>query len=135
MTETPQHPVFAEDRVARWLGAALEEAGPDRARLRMTLADDHLNGLGTAHGGVVFALADACFAVACNDVSAQDSMTVASGVDITYLAPARAGDVLVAEGRLVARAGRSGLYDITVTRDDGTLVAAFRGRSRTVPAR
>ena len=38
------------------------------------------------------------------------------------------------EGRLVAAAGRSAVYDITVTTDDGTPVAAFRGRSRTIPA-
>ena len=59
---------------------------------------------------------------------------MASGVDVNFLAATRAGQTLVAEGRLVAAAGRSAVYDITVTTDDGTSVAAFRGRSRTIPA-
>ena len=85
--------------------------------------------------GAVFAFADSCFALTCNDPGGDGStITVASGVDVNFLAGTRAGQTLVAEGRLVAAAGRSAVYDITVTTDDGTPVAAFRGRSRTIPA-
>ena len=34
----------------------------------------------------------------------------------------------------MAKSGRSGVYDITVTAEDGAVVAVFRGRSRTIPA-
>lgn len=135
MAETPHHPQFADDRVAQWLGVTLEAAEKDHARIRMTLTEDHHNGFGMAHGGAVFAFADSCFALTCNDPHGDGStITVASGVDVNFLAGTRAGQTLIAEGRLVAATGRSAVYDITVTTDDGTPVAAFRGRSRTVPA-
>jgi acyl-CoA thioesterase len=38
--------------------------------------------------------------------------------------------VLTAHAREVALAGRSGTYDISVTNQDGALVAVFRGASR-----
>jgi acyl-CoA thioesterase len=84
-----------------------------------------VNGHDLAHGGLIFALADTAFACACNGWGAT---TVAAGADITFLRPARLGDVLDAEARVRARRGRSGLYDVTVRRGD-EVVAEFRGRS------
>ena len=55
-----------------------------------------------------------------------------SAKGVTFHAPGRAGEMLVAEAREVTRAGRSGLYDVSVARDDGTLVATFHGHSRTI---
>ncbi|MCG7421699.1 hotdog fold thioesterase [Micrococcus sp. ACRRV] len=133
MTETPHHPALVGDRVAEWLGVSLEVAEAGHARIRMTLGEEHHNAFGMAHGGVVFAFADCCFALTCNDPASDGStLTVASGVDVNFLSGTRAGQTLIAEGRLVASTGRSAVYDITVTTDDGTPVAAFRGRSRTV---
>jgi acyl-CoA thioesterase len=57
-------------------------------------------------------------------------VTVAAGADITFVSPAREGDVLVARAAERTRYGRSGIYDVTVTRDDGKVIAEFRGRSR-----
>src|SRR5699024_12200589 len=54
--------------------------------------------------------------------------------DIDFLKPAFIGDELVAHGREVVKQGRSGVYDVTVTRGDET-IAVYRGRSRTLPAR
>ena len=42
------------------------------------------------------------------------------------------GERLTAEAREINRSGRSGIYDIRVTRDDDETVAEFRGHSRTV---
>jgi acyl-CoA thioesterase len=75
---------------------------------------------------VIFALADTAFACACNS---WGPVTVAAGADITFVAPGRRGDLLVAEARMRTRYGRSGIYDVTVARD-GQVVAEFRGRSR-----
>ena len=87
MTETAHHPMLAEDRVARWLGVTLEAAEKDHARIRMTLTEDQHNGFGLAHGGAVFAFADTCFALTCNDPASDGStLTVASGVDVNFLA-------------------------------------------------
>jgi acyl-CoA thioesterase len=84
-----------------------------------------VNGHGICHGGLIFSLADTAFACACNS---WGPVTVAAGADIVFVAPARRGDVLTAEARMRARYGRSGVYDVTVTRGD-QLIAEFRGRS------
>ena len=71
------------------------------------------------------------FACACNS---WGPVTVAAGADIVFVAPARLGDVLVAECRVRARFGRSGVYDAAVIRD-GDLIAEFRGRSHQIAER
>jgi acyl-CoA thioesterase len=58
-------------------------------------------------------------------------VTVAAGADISFLRPAKAGDVLEAYATERATTGRSGIYDVTVT-CDGAVVAEFRGRSRVI---
>jgi len=110
-------------------GVEIEEAREGYARIRMTLRDDMLNGHGTAHGGMIFALADTAFAYACNS---RNVKTVAAQASIVFLDSARAGEVLIAEARETALAGRSGVYHVAVRGEDGRAVAEFQGYSRTV---
>ncbi|WP_237565381.1 hydroxyphenylacetyl-CoA thioesterase PaaI [Ornithinimicrobium cavernae] len=129
--------MWADDRASAGLGIELvdvtHDEGLGRATARMTVTDAMVNGHALCHGGFVFALADSAFALACN---AGGTPTVAAACDITFVAAARLGDVLVATARERATYGRNGLTDVTVTReDDGTLVAEFRGRSRSLPLR
>jgi acyl-CoA thioesterase len=100
----------------------------------MTVSEVMVNGHDICHGGYIFTFADSTFALACN---AGGALTVAAGADITFVAAARNGDVLVADARERTTYGRSGITDVTVTReDDGAVVAEFRGRSRSLrPAR
>lgn len=121
----PVETMFASDDASRMFGIELLDYGPGWARARLTVRDEMLNGHGICHGGVIFALADTAFACACNS---WGPVTVAAGADIVFVAPARGGDTLTAEGRVRARYGRNGVYDVTVTRG-GELVAEFRGRS------
>jgi acyl-CoA thioesterase len=118
--------MYARDTASQALGMTIEEVGPGYARVRMAVRADMLNGHGTCHGGLVFALADSAFAFACNS---HDVVTVAAGCSIEFLAPAREGDELVAEAEELHREGRNGVYDVAVRRADGALVATFRGRS------
>ena len=130
------HPVLAQDRASQWLGITVHRAEPGHAVISMRVREEMLNGFGIAHGGMVFALGDSCFAMACNDPHGDGStVTVAQGVDINFMGSPRLGETLTAEGREIATTGRSGLYDITITDSTGALVAQFRGRSRTVPNR
>lgn len=118
--------MFARDHTARALDITVEAIGPGFARCRMTVRQDMVNGHDTCHGGLTFTLADTAFAYACN---ACNRATVALGAEISFLAPARRGDVLIASARERSRAGRTGVYDVEVTRADGTMVAVFRGTS------
>lgn len=110
-------------------GLVIEEAREGYARVRMSLRADMLNGHGGAHGGMIFALADTAFAYACNS---RNETTVAQSATIAFLAPAAAGDVLVAEAREASRSGRSGVYHVAVADADGRAIAEFTGISRTV---
>ncbi|MBI3437113.1 MAG: hydroxyphenylacetyl-CoA thioesterase PaaI [Proteobacteria bacterium] len=110
-------------------GLVIEDALEGYARVRMRLRDDMLNGHKTAHGGMIFALADSAFAYACNS---RNEATVAQNATIAFLAPARAGDVLVAEAKELSRAGKNGVYQVSVKTAAGRVVAEFTGFSRTV---
>ena len=118
--------MYARDPATQAMGIALTEIRPGYARMTMTIRADMLNGHDTCHGGYIFALADSTFAFACNS---HNQNTVASGCTIDYLAPGLLGDVLTAEGIEQSLAGRTGVYDILVTNQDGRRVALFRGRS------
>ena len=123
---TPRE-MFERDAASAALGMRLVDLGPQRAVVTMTVRADMLNGFAVAHGGIVFAVADTAFAMACNDGSA---VTLSAGADISFLRPVRAGQELTASAVVRSDSGRSGLYDVTVTDEAGAVVAEFRGRSR-----
>jgi acyl-CoA thioesterase len=120
--------MLREDRASRSLGIELVDIGLGTATVAMTLRDDMANGYGIAHGGLVAALADTAFALACNSYG---EVTVAAGFSVEFLEPGHTGDRLVAEAAVVARRGRSGVYDVVVRRED-TVLATFRGKSRSL---
>ncbi|WP_298214883.1 hydroxyphenylacetyl-CoA thioesterase PaaI [Acidovorax sp.] len=118
--------MLANDRATQGLGIRITAMGPGQATLTMVVRADMLNGFATCHGGFITALADSAFAFACNS---RNEMTVASGLSIDFLAPAREGDLLTAEAHEVSLAGRTGVYDVNVRNQQGEAIAAFRGRS------
>ncbi|MGV3652664.1 MAG: hydroxyphenylacetyl-CoA thioesterase PaaI [Noviherbaspirillum sp.] len=118
--------MYERDRATQGLGIELLEIRPGYARMAMRVRQDMLNGHLICHGGFIFTLADSTFAFACNS---HNRNTVASGGMIDFLAPAREGDLLQAEGVERSRAGKTGVYDITVSDQNGNRVALFRGKS------
>jgi len=121
-------PMMQRDRASAALGMTVELDEPGRAIVSMRVREDMTNGFSITHGGLVFALADTAFAIACNE---DDRMTVAAGAEITFLKATRAGQTLMAVAARRAVTGRAGVYDVTVTDDSGDVVAEFRGRSLT----
>lgn len=124
--------MWSTDTASQKLGMELREIGSGRAVMSMVVQDFMANGWGMCHGGYVSAVADSAFAFACNS---HDEVTVAAGFDITFLLPAQVGDELIATAVERARQGRTGLYDVSVSRVvDGTaeVVAEMRGRSRSL---
>jgi len=117
--------MMARDAASRGLGIELVAHGEGRAVTRMTIRADMVNGHAIAHGGLIFTLADTAFACACNSYG---PVTVAAAADIVFVAPAREGDVILAEAVVRTRFGRSGVYDVTVRRG-ADVIAEFRGRS------
>ncbi len=114
------------DAASRRLGISVEVTRAGQAEARVEVTADMINGFDVCHGGYIFTLADTAFAFACN---AYDELTVAAGASIDFLRPARVGDRLVAVATERHRGGRSGVYEVTVSNQNGEEVAVFTGRS------
>ena len=136
MTTTPQTPqdtadhvatgMMANDLACQSLGIRVTHIAPGRATMMMTVRPDMLNGFAICHGGLITTLADSAFAYACNS---YNELTVASGLSVDFVASGREGDVLTAVAEEVSLAGRTGVYDVSVTNQRGERIAVFRGRS------
>lgn len=121
--------MWEADSASRWLGMSLDAVGPGTATVSMTVERHHTNGHDICHGGFIFTLADSAFAFACNSYNRR---VVAQHNSISFLKPGRLGDRLTAVASEVTQSGRTGIYDATVTNQDGVLIAVFRGNSRTI---
>lgn len=130
---TLAHVILKNDPATEWMGIKILHAEYGYATITMTLREEMLNGFGIAHGGMIFAFADTAFALACNKPEGDpETITVASGADINFVSSGQAGEKLTATAEVREQYGRSGLYDIKVTGEDGRTIAEFRGRSRTI---
>lgn len=121
--------MFDRDPASQAVGMRLAAIGPGYARMTMAVREDMLNGHQICHGGYIFMLADSAFAFACNS---HNHNTVGAACTIDYLAPGRLGDLLSAEAVEQALSGKTGVYDVKVTNQDGRTVALLRGKSHRV---
>ncbi len=121
--------MWADDATSRALGLTLVSVEPGQAVFAMTVGDGMVNWHDTCHGGFIYLLADTAFGYACNS---RNQRMVAQYCTISYLNPANRGDRLVAQATERVREGRSGIYDVAVKREDGTVIAEFRGHARAV---
>lgn len=128
MVRSRAEAMYSRDLTCRTLGITLDDVAPGRAVLGMRVAETMVNGHGFAHGGYLFLLADAAFAYACNS---HGPVAVAQSAQVMFFRPAEVGDTLSATAVERARQGRTGLYDVTVRRDDD-VIAEFRGHSVTL---
>jgi acyl-CoA thioesterase len=121
--------MWTEDRASQGLGMEIQRIAPGEAVMSMLVRPDMTNGYGICHGGFIFTLADSAFAFACNT---YDQSTVAQQCAVTFIEPVRQGEVLTAHAVERTRAGRGGIYDVTVRDSRNNVVAEFRGHSRTI---
>ena len=129
LAERVARAMFAAEGTGPAWGIRIEEASAGYARLSMVLRADMLNGHRTAHGGMIFALADTAFAYVCNG---RNERTVAAQASIVFLGSVDAGETLTAEAEELSSAGRSGVTRVAVRTSDGRPVAEFTGYSRTI---
>jgi len=118
---------FKKDKFAEYVGIQLLEVEQGRAKTRLKIDEKHLNGIGTVHGGVIFTLADFCFAVAANSYG---MVTVAINVNISYMKAVKSG-ILFAEAHEISRNPKISTYTIDITDDQGQLIAVFQGMAYT----
>jgi acyl-CoA thioesterase len=121
--------MLSRDQASQTLGIVLDEARVGYARCSLVVGPAMVNGHGRAHGGITFTLADTAFAFGCNS---RNEASVGMQASISYIAAAKLGERLIAECREQSVRGSSGVYDITVTSEDGALIALFRGVSHRI---
>ena len=90
-----------------------------------------VNFQGYPHGGVIFSLADIAFGAACNS---HGETAVALNMTISFLTAVPAGSRLVAEAREIKQGRRAGFYQVSVTSEEGALVAQVHCVAHRVPA-
>lgn len=123
---------LAGDAVARHLGVTVSHAAAGEVTAHLTVTPEQVNGHGSAHGSILFTVADIAFAMACNS---HGHLAIGRSCAIEYLAPAFPSDTLVASAVERAREGRTGIYDVAVRREsDGALLAELRAVSRELRA-
>ena len=121
--------MWVGDSATQALDMKLTDVRTGHATMTMEVKAHMANGHGLCHGGYIFILADSAFAYACNS---HNHRTVAQHCSISFLRPGKLGDTLIAVASEHNRMGRSGIYDVTVSKEDGTIIAEFRGLSRTI---
>lgn len=121
--------MYSTDDATQHLGIEILEVKSGQAKLKMPVQDYMLNGHKICHGGYIFLLADTAFAFACNT---YNQVTVAQHCAVIFLRPGQAGSELTATAIERTKTSRSGIYDITVRDQDETIIAEFRGHSRSL---
>jgi acyl-CoA thioesterase len=118
--------LYQRDVSTRTFEIELVDAGPGRAVVSMIVRADMCNGYDVCHGGMMFTLADTAMAFASGS---HNQIALAAAASIDFLSPVPRGSVLRATAEERWLKGRTGLYDVRVELDDGTLVAVFHGRT------
>jgi acyl-CoA thioesterase len=115
---------MSRDPYAQFMGIELLEVKPGYSRLSMTVGEHQVNFHGMPHGGAIFSLADAAFAAASNS---HGQTAVALTMNISFLSAVPVGTKLFAEAQEEKLGRRTALYHMTVTMEDGDLVASCHG--------
>lgn len=132
IAERTREVLWRDDFASQALGMEFLELRPGYAKLAIVVRRDMLNGFGLCHGGLLTTFGDTAMAFASNS---HNEMALATHLAIDFVAPARLDDRLIAEAREVARTKRTGVYDMTVTNQQGSLVAMLRGRVQRIPGK
>jgi acyl-CoA thioesterase len=110
--------------IARFLDMKLLELAEGYARVSAKLKPEYLNFNNLVFGGIVMAVADQAFAYGTNSVITPN---VASQFNIHFVASADVTDELIAECRVVRAGRRVCISEMTVTNQDGKLIAKATG--------
>lgn len=116
--------ILSKDRFAQWMDIRLIEIRENFCLIEMPIREEMINGLGTVHGGVTFAFADAALAFSSNNTN---EASVALNCVINFTKAVKMGDVLVAESKQISDTRKTAVYDISILNQKDELVATFRG--------
>lgn len=113
-----------KEPIADFLKMRLLEISPGYAKVAMKMVPNYQNFNGFIFGGIIMALADQAFAYASNSLAHP---SLASQFNIHFINSAGVNDELTAECRVVISRKRVGVSEMTVTNQDGKLIAKATG--------
>ncbi len=124
MSEQNEAAAFTRrDLFALHIGARVTYMAEGYAETEMELQDLHKNGVGIAHGGVLYSLADLAFAAASNS---REETAVAINATISYMRPVTSGRIR-AVARETAFNRKLATYVVTVHNEQELPCAVFQG--------
>ncbi|MBQ7617358.1 MAG: PaaI family thioesterase [Desulfovibrio sp.] len=112
--------VAARDNVLRLMDMTIVEARPGYAKISMPLDKKVQNGMGFAHGGAIFSIADIAFGVAANEGSENFVVTLSTSIE--YLRPGSQGP-LIAEAICIRSGKHVQNYEVKIYDGQGELIA------------
>jgi acyl-CoA thioesterase len=119
--------IFRADRLIQDFGMKLLEARDGYAKVSVAVEDRFLNAHRIGHGVLLFAAADAAFALSVNAVT--DAVGVQWSLNV--FRAAKPGETVVGESRILHKGRQSMVCELTVTTGDGRVLA--KGQSTALP--
>lgn len=116
--------ILERDQFSKWLGLELLEFRAGYVRLQGTIRPEMMNGIGSLHGGITFAMADSAFAFTCN---MENNISVALEANISFTKAGYVGDVFTIESTEINSTRKIGVYEVKITNQHDELVALFKG--------
>ena len=113
-----------KEPIASFLKMRLLELNPGYAKVAIKLAPEYQNFNSFVFGGVIMSVADQAFAYASNSLAHP---SVATQFNIHFVNGAGANDELIAECRVIRSGRRVGISEMTVTNQEGKLIAKATG--------
>ncbi len=111
------------DPFAELCGLEVLESRPGYARVQVRISENHLNGAGVVHGGLLFTLADFCFGTA---VNAYGKVALTINSTISYFVKSTAG-ILTAETEEMSKSNRLHSFSVNIYNEQKQLLAHFTG--------
>lgn len=115
------------------LGAEQVAASEGHATWRLAVRECHLRTLGILHGGVVAVLLDTALGRAVSTVCPANLTAVTAQLNVNFVRPARAGEVLLASGEVQHFGRRTAVARGELRTDSDILVATASGTFFFVP--
>ena len=116
--------MMGKDLFSQWLGIERLEEREGYCQLKMIIRTEMCNGFEIAHGGITYAFADSALAFASNS---HGRHAVSLETSISHIKSLRPGDVIIATAQEKNISNRIGIYEIGIKKEDGELVALFKG--------
>ena len=116
--------MMSSDWFSQWLGITIINCFEGKCKLKMKVRKEMLNGFAIAHGGITYSLADSTLAFASNS---HGRKAVSIETSISHIVPLKQGDIIIAEAEEVSLKEKIAIYTITIKKEDGVLVALFKG--------